>query len=41
MLEGWNATWLGMLEGWNATWLGMLDTTPSLETFKPQEYIVS
>jgi len=29
------------MEGWNTTWPNMLDTTPSLETFKPQEFVLS
>jgi hypothetical protein len=30
-----------LMDGWNTTWLGILDITPSLENFKPHEYVVS
>lgn len=30
-----------LMDGWNTTWLGLSDITPSLEIFKPHEYVVS
>ncbi len=29
------------MEGWNTTWLGVFDTTSSIETPKPLEFVIS